>query len=82
MDTQQQITKLQKDLDDLKKVYYATHHIDKEVFTNPVYLKIVFLPTVTVTPTNTPAKGFMVYNTTDNKIYIYTGSAFKSIQLI
>lgn len=35
----QKVEDLQKELTDLKNVYYQTHNIDKDVFTNPVYLR-------------------------------------------
>lgn len=41
--TNEELTKkvedLQKELNQLKDVYYRTHYIDKDVFTNPVYIK-------------------------------------------
>lgn len=35
----QKVEDLQKELTDLKNVYYQTHYIDKDVFTNPVYFR-------------------------------------------
>lgn len=34
----QKVNNLQAELTQLKDIYYRTHYVDKDVFTNPVYL--------------------------------------------
>lgn len=77
---QNKVIELQSQLDELKNVYYATHFIDKDVFRNPVYLSKVFIPKIAGTPTSTTEKGEMIYDTTNNKLYVYNG-AWKSVTL-
>lgn len=75
-----QIAELQRSQNELRDVYYRTHYIDRDVFSNPVYLSKVFIPKIAGTPTNTPGGLEMVYDTTNNKLYVYNG-AWKSVTL-
>lgn len=78
---QLQIQKLGTELEQFKGIYYKTNFIDKSVFENPVYFKKIFIPIITATPTSTPEKGCTYYNVTDDKLYIFNGTAFKSVAL-
>ncbi len=81
-DLQAQFDSLQQQFNQLKEIYYKTHNIDKDIFQNPVFFKgKMHIPVVTAVPTSTPDKGSMVYNTGDNKLYIFNGSVWKKIAL-
>lgn len=43
-----------------------------------------FMPTCAGAPTGTPiaGKGAFIYDTTNNKLYVYNGSAWKSVALL
>lgn len=78
---QNQVSSLQNELSQLKDVYYRTHFIDKDIFQNPVYfLGKVNIPKIAGAPTSTPEKGTLIYDTTNNKLYVYN-SAWKSVTL-
>ena len=53
---------------------------DDNFDTNKDLLDSTILPIITATPVDTPVAGTMKYNTTDNKLYIYTGSVWTSSQ--
>lgn len=81
-DLEKKLADTADDLAELKEVYYRTHYVDKDVFANPVYFtgRFVVIPKIAGAPSGVPATGnnSMVYDTTNNKLYIYNG-AWKSV---